>query len=85
MKVSFYDGAWEEYKYLLENDKKLLRRVNQLIEDISINGEKLGIGKPEPLKYEYSSYYSRRIDYKNRLVYKVENDTIKIISCRSRY
>ena len=78
------DAACEDYMYWFEQDKKTIRRINQLIK--AINSEPFsGIGKPEPLKYEYRGFWSRRINETDRLVYKVENDEIIIISCRYHY
>lgn len=76
--------AWNDYLYWQTQDKKTLKRINQLIKDIERNGFE-GIGKPEPLKGDYSGYWSRRIDDKNRLVYKIENDSLKIAQCRTHY
>lgn len=84
MIVSFSQSAWEDYQYWLREDPKLLRRINLLIQDISRNGNQ-GIGKPEPLQYELSGYWSRRIDQKNRLVYQIEDNQIIIIACRYHY
>lgn len=78
------DEAWEQYLYWQSQDKKTLRRLNRLIEDISRNGNE-GIGHPEPLKGDLSGLWSREIDEKNRLVYKIEGDCIKIYQCRSHY
>lgn len=78
------DYAWEEYLYWQTQDKKTLKKINQLIKDIERNGE-IGLGKSEPLKGDLSGYYSRRIDSKNRLVYALENDTIKIIQFGTHY
>ena len=64
-------------------DKKTLRRINELLKDIDRNGHK-GIGKPEPLKH-IKGYWSREIDKKNRLVYKIENGEVKIIQCGAHY
>ncbi|WP_317855132.1 Txe/YoeB family addiction module toxin [Chakrabartyella piscis] len=81
---SFSDFAWEEYTRWQTVDKKTLKRINKLIDDISRNGYE-GIGKPEPLKGELSGYWSRRIDDKNRIVYRIEQNTIKIVQCGSHY
>ena len=81
---SFSDIAWEEYCYWQSQDKKTLKRINLLIKDIDRNGYK-GIGKPEPLTVNLSSYWSRRIDDSNRIVYKIEDDVIKIAQCGSHY
>ncbi len=78
------DEAWEDYLYWQTHDKKTLKRINQLIEDISRNGYK-GIGKPEPLKGNLSGWHSRRIDDFNRLVYRINNNQIEIIQCKLHY
>lgn len=78
------DEAWEDFQYWLKNDKKTLKRILLIIQDIDRNGY-IGIGKPEPLKYNLSGYWSRRIDDANRIVYKIENDVIKIAQCGSHY
>jgi toxin YoeB len=81
---SWTDDAWEEFEYWLEQDKKTIRQIKKLLKDIDRNGYK-GIGHPEPLTGDLSGYWSRRIDGKNRIVYKIENDTVKIIQCGSHY
>ncbi|MDO5789098.1 MAG: Txe/YoeB family addiction module toxin [Fusobacterium sp.] len=78
------DEAWEDFQYWLKNDKKTLKRILLIIQDIDRNGY-TGIGKPEPLKHNLSGYWSRRIDDANRIVYKIENDVIKIAQCGSHY
>ena len=78
------DGAWEDYLYWQTQDKKTLRRVNQLLLDIDRNGHK-GIGKPEPLKHDKQGYWSRRIDDVNRLVYRIVENRIEIAQCRAHY
>ena len=78
------DDAWNDYIYWSSQDKKTLKRINQILKDIDRNGNK-GIGKPEPLRYEYQGFWSRRIDDANRLVYKIENDNIVILHCRGHY
>lgn len=78
------DEAWEDFQYWLKNDKKTLKRILLIIQDIDRNGY-TGIGKPEPLKHNLSGYWSRRIDDANRIVYKIENDIIKIAQCGSHY
>lgn len=81
---SFSDEAWEDYVYWQTQDKKTLKRINKLIEDIERNGYE-GIGKPERLSGDLSAYWSRRIDEKNRIVYRVKEDSIQIIQCGSHY
>lgn len=78
------DEAWKDYIYWQAQDKKTLKKINELIKDIDRNGYN-GIGKPEALKNDLSGYWSRRIDDTNRLVYKIENNEIKIIQCRTHY
>ena len=78
------DDAWNDYLYWSTQDKKTLKRINQLLKDIDRN-QFDGIGKPEPLKYEFQGFWSRRIDDNNRLIYKIENDNIIILHCRGHY
>lgn len=78
-----YD-AWEDYLYWQSQDKKNLKRINQLLKDISRNPFE-GIGKPEPLKGNLSGLWSRRIDGEHRLVYAVEENKVLIFSCRGHY
>lgn len=84
MNKDWTDNAWEEYLYWQQNDKKTLKRINKILEDIDRNGN-IGIGKPERLTGNLSGYWSRRIDDKNRIVYKINNDVITIIQCGSHY
>lgn len=76
--------AWEDYLYWQSHDKKILKRINQLIKDISRNPFE-GIGKPEPLKENLSGFWSRRIDDEHRIVYAVEDDIVLIFSCKEHY
>lgn len=78
------DSAWEEFVYWESHNKQAYKRIIQLLKDIDSNGYD-GIGKPEPLKHDLSGYWSRRIDEKNRLVYKIENGVIYIAQCGSHY
>ena len=82
--LSFSENAWEDYLYWQMQDKKTLRKINQLLQDIQRNGYD-GIGKPEPLKGELSGLWSRRIDDKNRLVYMVTDNLILILQCKGHY
>ena len=72
MKISFSIQAWEEYLYFQSQDKKALKKINELIKDVERNGVLNGIGKPEKLTNNLSGLYSRRINDKDRLVYKLE-------------
>lgn len=78
------DEAWDEYLSWSKEDKKILKRINELIKDIDRNGNE-GIGKPEALRFNLSGFWSRRINHEHRLIYKIENNTIIIISCRGHY
>lgn len=77
MKLIFAEEAWEDYMYWVKNDKKILKRINELIKAIQRDPHK-GIGEPEPLR-------SRRINREHRLVYMVENDAVLIAQCRYHY
>lgn len=84
MPFQFSSQAWNEYLYWQSTDKKMVKRINTLLEDI-IRGGHEGKGKPEPLKGDLSGYWSRRIDDKNRLVYRVEDEICIIIQCKGHY
>ena len=84
MLLTWTDFAWEQYEELQEKDKRLVKKINILIKDIKRNGNER-IGKPEPLQHELSGYWSRRIDYKNRLVYKISDTQIIIVTCANHY
>jgi toxin YoeB len=84
VKVTFSDDGWEDYLYWQAEDRKLLKRINQLIEDISRNGNE-GIGKPEPLRHEWAGWWLRRITQEHRLVYRVVSDGVEIAVCRFHY
>ena len=82
----FSEDAWDEFVYWHSQDKKTVDKINKLIADIMRNGATKGIGSPEPLKGNMSGYYSRRINEKDRLVYRIINgDVIEIISCKGHY
>ena len=86
MILGFANAGWEDYQYWQINDKKILKRINLLINDIKRNPyEKAGLGKPEKLKENFSGYYSRRITAEHRLVYKIIDDLIVIAQCRFHY
>ncbi|MFB1487255.1 MULTISPECIES: Txe/YoeB family addiction module toxin [unclassified Thiocapsa] len=84
MKLIFSEHAWDDYLYWQRMDKKLVKRISLLIQDIQRTPFE-GIGKPEPLKHALSGYWSRRIDDEHRLVYKVETDSILIAQLRHHY
>lgn len=83
-KFLFTEDSWEDYLYWQTQDKKTLKRINQLLQDIERNGYN-GIGKPEPLRGDLSGFWSRRIDNEHRIVYRVTEDRVEIIQCRGHY
>ena len=84
MKKVFTDRAWDEYLYWQKHDKRMLKKVNELIKDIERNHPH-GIGKPEALKHTLSGFWSRRINEEHRLVYRVLEDQIQIVQMRYHY
>jgi toxin YoeB len=84
MKFVFTELSWEDYLFCQKNDKQKLKRINELLKDISRNPYE-GIGKPEPLKFNYAGFGSRRIDEEHRLIYRVIDDEIQIAKCRFHY
>jgi toxin YoeB len=84
MKISFTDESWEDYLYWQKTDKSILKKINDLIKDISRDPFD-GIGKPEPLRFQLKGCWSRRIDQEHRLVYEYVNKEIRIIACRFHY
>ena len=79
--------SWDEYLEWQDKDRKTLRRINALIKDIERNDAMNGIGKPEQLKHNLSGWYSRRIDDKNRLVYRIVDagNALEIAQCKGHY
>lgn len=84
MNLIFSDHAWADYLYWQKTDKRILRRINDLIKDIKRTPYG-GIGKPEPLKHALSGYWSRRINDEHRLVYKIKNESVLIAQLRYHY
>ena len=82
--INWHITAWEDYIYWQKNDRRILKRINVLIKDILRNPFD-GIGKPEPLKYEWSGFWSRRINDEHRLVYTIKNKNLIIAQCRYHY
>ena len=80
----WFDEAWEDYVFWQSQDKKTIKRINVLIKDIERNRLE-GMGKPEPLKGDLAGFWSRRIDDTNRLVYRIKDGTLEILSCRGHY
>ncbi|MSQ96796.1 MAG: Txe/YoeB family addiction module toxin [Gemmataceae bacterium] len=84
MNLTFTPSAWDDYQWFVQHDRKLLKRINLLIQDV-FRAPFEGIGKPEPLKGDLSGYWSRRINDEHRLVYTVKEDNIVVIACRYHY
>lgn len=84
LNVSFVGDAWSEYLWWQKNDRAGLKQVNKLISD-TVRHPFKGLGKPEPLQYELSGYWSRRINHTDRMVYAVFSDRIEIIQLRYHY
>ena len=84
MNKIFSDNACEEYTSWLAEDRKILKRINELLKDIERNGHK-GLGNPEPLKHNFTGYWSRRITEEHRLIYSIDENNVNIISCRYHY
>jgi toxin YoeB len=78
------ETAWEEYEYWQGEDRKTLKKINRLLKSIERNGYDCE-GKPEPLKHEFSGYWSVQIDEANRLIFKINDNMLKIASCRGHY
>ena len=83
MNVVFTDAAWSDYLYWQAEDRKTLKKINDLIKDIKRSPYE-GLGQPEPLRHQLQGYWSRRIDIEHRLVYKVE-DRRKLVTIACRY
>jgi len=84
LKLIFSEQAWDDYLHWQKNDPKILKRINTLIETIRRTPFE-GMGKPEPLKYQFAGYWSRRITIEHRLIYKVETDAVLIAQLRYHY
>ncbi|WP_309677981.1 Txe/YoeB family addiction module toxin [Pseudomonas sp.] len=84
MNIEFTPEGWDDYLWFQQNDKAGLKRINLLIK--SIQREPFdGLGKPEPLKYNLSGFWSRRITAEHRLVYAVEDGETRVVMCRYHY
>jgi len=84
MKLIFSEEAWEDYVYWQKVDKNIVKRINELIKDTTRNPFE-GIGKPEPLKFALSGYWSRRINSEHRMVYTVDKSSLLIAALRYHY
>lgn len=84
MKLLFAESAWDDYQHWLQNDRRMLERVNQLIRDVQREPYK-GIGKPEPLKHALAGWWSRRINEEHRMVYRLQEGVLQIAQLRYHY
>ena len=84
MEVHFTEDGWKDYCFWHKHEKRVLKRINRLIEDIKIQPYS-GVGKPEPLKHQLSGTWSRRIDLEHRLIYFMKEQDLWILSCRGHY
>ncbi|WP_114192351.1 Txe/YoeB family addiction module toxin [Edaphovirga cremea] len=84
MKITFSSHSWDDYLYWQQTDKKILKRINELVKDIQRTPFE-GKGKPEPLKHNLAGFWSRRITEEHRLVYEISGDNVLIAACRYHY
>ncbi len=84
MKIIFHPNGWDDYINWQQNDRKVLKKINKLIKEIMRDPFE-GTGKPEPLKFDLSGFWSRRIDQEHRIVYRVEKNDLHILTCRYHY
>jgi toxin YoeB len=84
MRLVWDENAWDDYRYWQGQDRRVVKRINQLLVDIQRNGNS-GIGKPEALKHGFQGFWSRRITDEHRLVYRVSDDAVLIAQCRYHY
>ena len=84
MEIVFIEKAWLEYQYWLDNDRRMIRKINALLKDIARHPH-TGLGKPEMLKHDLAGFWSRRLDHEHRLVYRVKDEMLKVYSCRFHY
>ena len=86
MNILFTSESWEDYIYWEETDKRILKKINEIIKSISIKRDHYnGLGKPEPLRYELQGCRYRRINEEHRIVYKIDGDVVIIIQLRYHY
>lgn len=85
MQIVFAEDGWSQYLYWQSQDKRTIKKINQLLQSVERDGALQGIGKPELLKHRKSGLYSRRIDEANRLVYEISDNQIIVKSCKGHY
>jgi len=84
VKIIFHPNGWEDYLYWQKTDRKILKKINSLIKEISRTPYE-GMGKPEPLKFDLTGFWSRRIDQEHRLIYRIEENELHVLACRYHY
>ena len=84
MKLVFSDEAWKDYLYWQKQDRKMVERINKLVQEVKRDPFS-GVGKPEPLKHALAGFWSRRITDEHRMVYRVEGDSLQIAQLRYHY
>jgi len=84
MNIKFTPEAWQDYLFWQQHDKTVQKRINELIRDITREPFQ-GLGKPEPLRFELSGFWSRRINHEHRIVYRIKDGDVEIVSCRFHY
>ena len=84
MKLIFSDEAWDDHLYWQKQDRKMVERINKLIQEVKREPFS-GLGKPEPLKHALSGFWSRRITDEHRIVYRVEGDSLQLAQLRYHY
>jgi toxin YoeB len=84
VRLIFADQAWEDYLYWQRTDRKILEKINHLLQEIRREPFR-GIGKPEPLRHDFAGYWSRRINDEHRIVYKIQNDSVLLAQLRFHY
>ena len=82
--ISFHADAWQDYLYWYQTNKSIFKKINELIRDTQ-RSPFAGLGKPEALKHDLQGCWSRRINREHRLIYRIESDTLFILSCRYHY
>ncbi len=85
MNILFSERGWEDYLHWQSRDKRILKKVNLLLQDICRDDPFDGIGKPEPLKHAFSGYWSRRISDEHRLVYRIVDNVVEVAQARYHY
>jgi len=84
VRIVFHPHAWEDYQYWQVQDRKILKKINELIRDVE-RSPYGGLGKPEALRFDLTGFWSRRIDQEHRLVYRVDGEELHILECRYHY